>query len=143
VTGDTLGDSQVNQPGFLAAGDDVDTAAQSGFCNHQESVGILHPAEGLGADCAKVIHGNPAQPLAEAGQAGESTFLHHRVQLPILIQATAQPNHFLDSVDDPQLAVFTAGHQQVKAIAAKINGSVSICAFRNGHEILRINVSTA
>jgi hypothetical protein len=125
----TLRDTQVNEPGFFPPGNDIDTATERRFRDHQDGIGIFHATKRLGTDGPQIVYRDSSQPLAETREASKSTVLDNRVQLTLFIQAAAQPDHFLYPVDNPQFPVLTAGYQHVKAVAAKINGREGIDAF--------------
>jgi len=59
------------------------------------------------------------------------------------IQAAAEPDHFLDPVDDAQFSMLAPGHQQVKAVAAQVDSGISIWTAGFGHGRLSINVSVS
>ena len=49
------------------------------------------------------------------------------------VEAAAEPHHVLDAVEDPQFTVLATRHEQVKAVAAEVDGGVGVAAFRTVH----------
>jgi hypothetical protein len=131
-----LGNAQVNQPRFFAPGDDIDAATQASFGNREESVGILEPAECLGANSPHVRRGYTPQSLTETGEASKGALLGFFIQPTLPIQAASQAHHFLDAVEHPQFTVLAPGNEQMKAVAAEVDSRKGIVALGQSHVCL-------
>ena len=129
VTGNALGHTDVNQPGFLSSGNDVYAASKRRFGNHQEGIGILHSAKGLGAHRAQIVRGDFPQALTESGETAECALLHIRIQCAIRVETPAQSDHFFNSIEGTQFTMLSPRHQQMKAVAAKIYGCIGVLLF--------------
>ena len=124
IAGYPLGDTEVDQAGFLATGNDVYRAFQGGFCCMQKCISVFQAPESLCTGCANVLCGDSPQALAKAGKTIEGALLDPGDEIAFFIQPTAQPDHLLDAVKDAQFTMFTPRNQHVKAVASQVYGSI-------------------
>ena len=100
LAGNPLGDTEIDQAGFLATGNDVYRALQGGLCCQQKFVGMFQTPESLCTGCANILCGDPPQALAKAGKTVKGALLDPGLQVAFLVQSTTQPDHLLDAVKD-------------------------------------------
>ena len=122
-----MGNAEVDQARFLAAGDDLDREAERGLGLLQEFLGVFGDAEGVGADGAHRVARQAAQALAEAAKAGQRAVAGVLVEGLVRAQAGAKADGFFQRIERVDLVVHHPGDLQPEAVGAEIdrgNGGV-------------------
>jgi hypothetical protein len=122
ILGGAVGDAQVDEPGFLAPGDDLDGVAEGGLEFGQQDLLAPRPAQRVGADGTHVVRRHVPQPLPEAFQHLEGAVAGFLVQLILVVQARGEAHGVAHAVDDGELPVDDAGNLQVEAVRAEVDG---------------------
>ena len=118
---------QVDEACFLAPGHHLDGAPQhrAGFL--QEGADVVRHPEGVGGHRPEGFQLQALQPLGKASQRLQRPLACLFGQLELPVQAGAQPDRFLDLVEDAQLGtgrgLVDLGQQQPETVGTQVNGS--------------------
>ena len=84
-------DAEIDQPRFLASGDDFDRESQHVFGLRNEVGGILGHAQGVGADHAHRLARQVAQPFGKPAQRGQRALLGFGIEILVGGEPGGQP----------------------------------------------------
>ena len=129
--------AQVDQAGFLAAGNHFDGMAQCRACADQECLRILRLAQSAGADGAHAARRLFAQALAELFQAGQRALADTFLQALGLVETFRQGDAIAQAVEHDQLPVDVLRNHQVEAVGAQVDRCDS---FTRGSCVVRFEV---
>ena len=122
-----VGSPQVDEARFLASGHHLDGAPQhrAGFL--QEGADVVRHPEGVGGHRPEGLQLQALQPLGKAPQRLQRPLARLFGQLELPVQPGAQPDRFLDLVEDAQLGtgrgLVDLGQQQPETVGTQVNGS--------------------
>jgi hypothetical protein len=123
VTGKLCADADVNQPRFLAPGNDFNRKAQRGFRFFQERVCIFRHAQRIGAEGAHVARLKTAQTLTETLQAIDGARLRCVIEVFVFIKPGAETHRLAQSVERISLLAIHARNLAMERIGSQINSS--------------------
>ena len=121
-----VGSADVDQAGFLAAGNDLDRKAERCLGLRQELHRVLGDAQGVGGDGAHRPLLQPAQALAEIKQAIERARLRCRIETLFGIQPGGQTHGFLKGIQRIDLVANHPSNLQAETVGTQIDGSQGI-----------------
>ena len=124
-----MGDAQVDEPRFLAPGDDLDRVPERGFGLGNEFAGILGDTQRRGADAADRFRRQAAQAFAEALQAGQRALLGRFVEPLVVAEAAGQAHGFLQRIERIELVAGDPRHFQAEGVGSEIDGGKGVVAF--------------
>ncbi len=113
---------EIDQPGFLASGDDLHRVAKGLLGQGDEGGRVARASQRIGPDDAHVAALQAFEPLAEPLQAGERRFRGWPRQLVALVEAVCEPDHLFDFVENLQAPVGFLGDDEMKAVGAQVQG---------------------
>ena len=118
---------QVDEASFLAPGHHLDGAPQRRARLLQEGADVVRHPEGVGGHRPEGFQLQALQPLGKAPQRLQRPLACLFGQLELPVQAGAQPDRFLDLVEDAQLGtgrgLVDLGQQQPETVGTQVNGS--------------------
>ena len=118
---------QVDQARLFAAGHHLDRVAQHGAGLLQERPDVVRHPEGVGGHRPEGFQLQPLQPLGKAAQRRQGPLAGLGGQVEMFVQPGAQPDRFLDLVEDAQLGtgrgLVDLGQQQPETVGTQVNGS--------------------
>ena len=112
----------VNQPRFLAAGDDLDVVTERAFGRSHEVPAFAQLAQRVGADHAHPLGRNAGQALAKALQTGQGPGLRLGDEFFLVIQPGRDAHRLAQLIPHLQVGALRARHDQVEAVGSQING---------------------
>ncbi|MCY1355898.1 hypothetical protein D9M69_423360 [compost metagenome] len=117
-----VGNTQVDQARFLAAGDDLHRVAEDFFGAVDELGAVVGFAQGVGADDAHGAFRQAGDHLGEAAQAIQAALHGFLAEVAGLVQACRQLNLVAEPFQDTDLAMVGLGHHHVEAVRAEVDG---------------------
>ena len=112
----------VDQPRFLAAGDDLDREAQRRLRAQQEGVAVARLAQRLRGHRAHLGRREAGQPRGKAAQAGQAALHGVFGQQALGVEPGAQAHGLLQVVDAAVAAVLQLAQFQPEAVGAHVDG---------------------
>ncbi len=116
-----MGNAEVDEARFLAAGNHLDREAERGARLAQELRRVLRHAQGVRADHAHRLPREAAQPLGELGERAERPRLRRAVDALVGGEAGAQAHHLSHGVEGIDLTVDNPADLQVEAVRAQVD----------------------
>ena len=113
---DAVGDAEVNQTRFFAAGDDLDLMTKGFAGLAQELAGIAGLAKRVGSDRPDLLGAEVPKPLTKEGEALERAILGLGVEGAVVLEACSQAHRFANAIDDLETAVIDPRNHHVKAV---------------------------
>ena len=117
-----MGHAEVDQAGFLAAGDDLHRIAQHVLRTANELVGVAGHPEGVGAHHLNRVPGHALQPLGKAPKAVQCALLSLLGEAVEAVEACSQLHLLPHLLQGPDFAVHEAGHHHVETVGAHVDG---------------------
>ena len=121
VTGEGVGDAEVDQARLLASGDHLDRVAERLLRVAPEALRVVGAAQRVGADRAHGPGRHLAQPLPEALEAGERPRPRLRRQAAVGVEPCREAYRLAQLVDDLDVSVDDARDDQVEAVRAEVH----------------------
>ncbi len=117
-----MGNPGIDESRLLHARDDLDRMAECFAGALEKGLFAMCHAQGIGADDAHAIGVHVTQALTESLQTGKRASRHFLVDATVLFDAGGEAYHLAQPVDDDELAVRVARHDQVEAVRPQIDG---------------------
>ena len=121
VVGQGVGNPEVDQAGLLATVYHIHPGAEDTAGRDRELVPVAGHPQGIGTHHPHPLGFDARQQLGEAAEAFQAPFDSLRGQ-SLILQAGAQLDFFRQCLDRTHFAVLDFGNDQVKGIAAEIDG---------------------
>jgi hypothetical protein len=115
--------AQVDQAGFLAAGDDLDAVPQHAVRALQEGIAVAGFAQGLGGHGAHLPGGKAFETLRELRQAGQAALGGLFGQHAVAVEPAAQAHRLLEVLDALVAALAQLANLEPEAVGAHVDGS--------------------
>ncbi|MNP15507.1 hypothetical protein D3C76_1078680 [compost metagenome] len=127
-----MGDAQVDQAGFLTAGNHLHRVAENGLGALDEFVTVARFAQCVGANDAHGARRQAVDQLGEALEAIEASLHGFFAELALFVDAGGQLNLFPQPFENADLGVVGLGHDHVKTVGAKVDGGDQGQVLRDG-----------
>ncbi|MNP28510.1 hypothetical protein D3C76_1214780 [compost metagenome] len=127
-----MGDAEVDQARFLAAGDDFHRVAKDGFGAADEVGAVARLAQGVGAHHPYRARRHAADELGEALQAVEAALHGFLAEQAFLADAGGQLDFLAKPLKDADLAVVGLGQDHVETVGAEVEGGDQREGLRRG-----------
>ena len=111
----------VNQPGFLAAGNDINRKTQCFLAALEEFFAVDGFTQGLGGNRPDLRFFESRQPFTEAGQAIPAALHGLRGQVAVGIKSVALAHGFLEVLNSVDAAVVEAANFKTKAVGPQVH----------------------
>ena len=121
VAGQRVGDAEVDEPGLLAARDDLDGMAEHPLRLAAERLAVAGAAQRIGADRAHRVPGHAAQPLSETAKTGECALDGVAAQPLAVVEPGRQAHRLAQAVHDVEVAAGEPADDQMEAVRAEID----------------------
>ena len=118
-------DTEIDQPRFFAAGDNLDRKAQCSAGAAYELTAVFGDAKRIGADGAHTVRIKAAKTFAEAGETGQCAFLRFVVEFFVLSETCAQAYRFAQRVEREELFAGNPRDLAMEGIGTEIDGGNS------------------
>ena len=126
AVGQQVRDPQVNQAGFLPAGDHLDGKAQYLVRLRQEGIAVACLAQGLCGHGTHIGRAKSRDALPKAGQTGPASLHGFFAEVALGIESIALADGFLDVFHPAQVALFESADFQAKTVGAEVDGGKEV-----------------
>ncbi|MCY1180246.1 hypothetical protein D9M73_206770 [compost metagenome] len=117
-----MGDAQVDQARFLAAGDDFHRVSED-FLGAADELGtVVRLAQGVGADDAHSAFRQAGDHLGKAAQAFETALHGLFAEVAFLVQAGSELDLVAEPFQDADLTMVDLGYHHVEAVRSEVDG---------------------
>ncbi|MNH23988.1 hypothetical protein D3C79_839010 [compost metagenome] len=132
-----MGYAEINQAGFLTAGNDFYRMAENFFGAADEFAAVTRFTQGVGANDAHSAVGHAADQLGEALEAVQTALHRLFVELALFVDACGQLHLFPKPLKNADLGMVGLGHNHMEAVGAQVDGSnqgqILGCVLRHDH----------
>ncbi len=119
--GQRVGNAQINEARFFAAGNHFHRMAEDFFGAVNEVVAVTRLAQGIGAHDAHRTERQPVDQLGEAFQAVETALHGFFGQLALFVDASGQLHLLAQALKNANLALIGFRHNHMKAVGAQVD----------------------
>ncbi|MDT4861417.1 hypothetical protein FQZ97_960230 [compost metagenome] len=117
-----MGDAEVDQSRFFAAGDDFNRMAQDFLGAADKFATVVGFAQGVGADDAHCALRQAGGQLGEAAQAVDAALHGFLTEHAPLVDTGSQLHLVPQALEDTDLAVVGLGQDHMEAVGAQVDG---------------------